>query len=183
MFLWPHYPQFRFFAPFLIFHFPLHFIWMKFLIFHHSFLSECVLLIQFFWSYSPHLDLDILLFLLLWLRFLENWQHQRPLFSQLLPGFCFLSNSCQPFLCETECIIIIETNSVFKWKGVCGSEGDSWFSSPSWIIYSLCLLQKYNITFWHGYEVEIDMTIEEDGEYEAYEFLLSLKVDCAVMVF
>ena len=27
------------------------------------------------------------------------------------------------------------------------------------------------------------MTIEEDGEYEAYELLLSLKVDCAVMVF
>ena len=125
VFLWPHFPQFRFFAPFLIFHFPLHFIWMKFLIFHHSFLSECVLLIQFFWSYSPHLDLDILLLLLLWLRFLENWQHQRHLFSQLLPGFCFLSNSCQPFLCEIECIIIIETNSVFKWKGVCGNEGDS----------------------------------------------------------
>ena len=125
VFLWPHFPQFRFFAPFLISHFPLHFIWMKFLIFHHSFLSECVLLIQFFWSYSPHLDLDILLLLLLWLRFLENCQHQRPLFSQLPPGFCFLSNSCQPLLCETECIIIIETNSVFKWKGVCGNEGDS----------------------------------------------------------
>ena len=96
---------------------------MNFLIFHHSFLSECILLIQFFRPYFPDLDLEILLLLLLWLGFWENWQDQRPLFSQLLPRFCFLSNSCQPFLCETEFIIIIETSSVFKWKGVSISEG------------------------------------------------------------
>ena len=96
---------------------------MNFLIFHHFFVSECILFIQFFWLYSPHLNLDILLLLLLWLGFWENWQHQRPLFSQLPPRFCFLSNSCQLFLCETECIILIETNSVFKWKAVWISEG------------------------------------------------------------
>ena len=50
------------------------------------------------------------------------------------------------------------------------------------ILWSLCLLWKYNITFWHGYVVEINMISEEDGEYQASGLLLSLKVNCNIMV-
>ena len=53
VFLWPHFPQFRFFAPFLMFHFPLHCIFLNFMnefsnLSSLLFLSECILLIQFF---------------------------------------------------------------------------------------------------------------------------------------
>ena len=92
---------------------------MNFLIFHHSFLSECILLIQFFWHYSSDLDLDILLLLLLWLGCCEISSAKGLSLAGCYQDFAFWAHSCQPFLCETECIMIIEPNSVFHWKGVC----------------------------------------------------------------
>ena len=67
-------------------------LWRNFLIFHHSFLSECILLNQFFWPYSPEPHPPPAP------SFHKPPQNSSPLFCKFLDNIFIIIQSLQHFL-------------------------------------------------------------------------------------